>query len=60
MEQNRKSRNKPIHLWSKEPRMCNGEKRVSSIKGPGKTGESHAKYATGPLSYAIHKINKMD
>ena len=43
VEQNREPRNKPMHLWSvnppttKEARIHNGEKTVSSISGAGKT-----------------------
>ena len=47
MEQDRKPRDKPTHLWStnmtKEGRIYNGEKRVSSISGAGKTGQLHVK-----------------
>ena len=44
MEQYRKSRNKPTHLWSikvktKEARIYNGEKTASSISDAGKTGQ---------------------
>ena len=42
MGQDRKSRDKPTYLWSinlltKEARIQNGEKTVSSISGTGKT-----------------------
>ena len=46
MEQDRKPRDKPMHLWStmtKEARIYNGEKIVSSISGAGKTGQLHVK-----------------
>ena len=49
MEQERKLRDKPTHLWStnlcmtKEARIYNGEKTVSSISGAGKTGQLHVK-----------------
>ena len=48
MEQDRKPRNKPTHLWSinlltKEVRIYSGEKAASSISGVGKTGQLHAK-----------------
>ena len=42
MEPDRKSRDKPIHLWSpmaKEARIYNGEKTVFSISVAGKTGQ---------------------
>ena len=42
MEPDRKSRDKPIHLWSpmaKEARIYNGEKTVSSISVARKTGQ---------------------
>ena len=44
MEQDGKSRDKPMHLRSpmtKEARIHNGEKTVSSISGAGKTGQLH-------------------
>ena len=48
MEQDRKPRDKPIHLWApdfftKEARIYNGEKTAFSINGAGKTGQLHAK-----------------
>jgi len=46
MEQNRKPRNKPKHSWSimtKEARIYNGEKTISSITVAGKTGLLYAK-----------------
>ena len=47
MEQDRKPRDKPMHIWSlsltKEGRIYNGEKTVSSISGAGKTGQLHVK-----------------
>ena len=47
MEQDRKPRDKHTHLWStnltKETRIYNGEKTVSSISGVGKTGQLHVK-----------------
>ena len=43
VEQDRKPRDKPTYLWSKEARICNGEKTVSSISGAGKTGQLHVK-----------------
>ena len=44
MEQDRKPRNKPMHLWvpfflTKEARIYNGAKTASSINGAGKTGQ---------------------
>ena len=36
IEQDRKPRNKPMHLWIKEARQYNGEKTVSSINSAGK------------------------
>jgi len=44
MEQDRKPRDKPIHLWApyfftKEARIYNREKTTSSIRGAGKTGQ---------------------
>ena len=44
VEQDRKPRDKSIHLWSpnlmtKEARIYNGEKTFSSISGTGKTGQ---------------------
>ena len=48
MEQDRKPRDKPTHIWSpyfyiKEARIYNGEKTASSISGAGKTGQLHVK-----------------
>ena len=48
MEQDRKPRNKPMHLWvtyffTKEPRIYNGAKEASSINAVGKTGQLHVK-----------------
>ena len=48
MEQDRKPRDKSMHLWdtlsfTKETRIYNGEKTASSINGAGKTGQLHVK-----------------
>ena len=48
MEQDRKPRNKPMHLWvpyffTKEARIYNGAKTASSKNGAGKTGQLHVK-----------------
>ena len=48
MEQDRKPRDKPTHIWSpffliKEARIYSGEKTVSSIIGAGKPGQLHVK-----------------
>ena len=48
MEQDKKPRNKPMHLWvpyflTKEARIYNGAKTASSIPGAGKTGQLHVK-----------------
>ena len=50
MEQDRESRNKPMHLWvpyfsffTKEARIYNGGKIASSKSGSGKTGQLHVK-----------------
>ena len=47
MEQDRKSRDKPMHLWSpnlwQSRQEYNGEKAVSSISGAEKTGQLHVK-----------------
>ena len=48
MEQDRKPRNKPMHLWvpyffTKEARIYNGAKTASSLNGAGKTGQLHIK-----------------
>ena len=44
MEQNRKPRDKSMHLWTpflftKEARTYNGEKTISLTRGAGKTGQ---------------------
>ena len=48
MEQDRKPRNKPMHLLgtlflTREARIYNGAKTASSINGAGKTGQLHVK-----------------
>ena len=48
MEQDRKPRNKPMHLrvpyfLTKEARIYNGAKTASSINGAGGTGQLHVK-----------------
>ena len=47
MEKNREPRNQPTHwrslIKTKERRMYNGEKTVSTINGTGKTGQLHVK-----------------
>ena len=39
----------------KVPRICNGDKTVSSLNGVGKTGQSHVKNKTNPILYNTHK-----
>ena len=58
-EQNRKPRNKPMHIWpinlTKEPRICNGESTVSSQRTVlGKLTTRMQKNI--PVSYTIHAI----
>ena len=66
MEQDRKPRNKPMHLWvpyflTKEARIYNGAKAASSINGAGKTGQLHVKNEIRTLPNTIHKDKlKMD
>ena len=48
MEQNRKPRGKPMHLWApylltKEAKIYNGEKTISLTNGAGKTGQPPVK-----------------
>ena len=48
MEQDRKPRDKSMHLWgtlsfTKETRIYSGEKTASSISGAGKTGQLYVK-----------------
>ena len=48
MEQDRKPRKKPMHLWvpyflTKEARIYNGVKTASSMNGAEKTGQLHVK-----------------
>ena len=48
MEQDRKSRNKPMHLWlpyfwQRRQEYTTGTKTASSINGAGKTGQLHVK-----------------
>ena len=42
---------------TKEPRIYNGGRRVSSVKILGKLDSHTQKKETGPLHYTIHKIN---
>ena len=66
VEQDRKPRNKPMHLWvpyflTKEERTYNGPKTASSINGAGKTGQLHVKEQNRTLPNTIHKDKlKMD
>ena len=66
MEQDRKPRNKPMHLWvpyflTKEARIHNEAKTASSINAAGKTGQLHEKNETRTLCNTIHKNKlKMD
>ena len=39
---------------TKEPRIYNGERIVSSINGIGKIGQTYVKDEIGSLSYTIH------
>ena len=48
MEQVKKPRNKPMHLWvpyffTNKAKIYNGAKTASSINGDGKTGQLHVK-----------------
>ena len=48
VEQDRKPRNKPMHLWvpyffTNKAKIYNGAKTDSSINGAGKTGQLHIK-----------------
>ena len=63
-EQDRKPRNKPMHLGTlfltKKARIYNGEKTASSINGAGKTGQL-LKNEIRTLPNTIHKEKlKMD
>ena len=64
MEDDRKSINKPTHLWSinllqsKQARLYNVGKTVSSINGPMKTGQLHVKVNEIRTVLNIHK-NKL-
>ena len=41
---------------TKEPSICNGERKVSLLSGIGKTRQPYAKEnETTPLSYTLHK-----
>ena len=46
MKQNRKLRNKPIHIWvinmTKDPKIHNRERTISPINGAAKTRQSSA------------------
>ena len=60
MEQDRKPRNKPMHLLgplflTKEARIYNEAKTASSINGAGKTGQLHVKNQIRTLPNTIHK-----
>ena len=46
---------------TKEARICNGEKTVSSVSGAGKIGQLHVKNEIDTLHNTIHKNKlKMD
>ena len=67
MEEDRKPRNKPMHLWipyffTKEARIYNGEETASLINGAGKTGQLQVKKnEIRTLPNTIHKDKlKMD
>ena len=57
MIQNRKPRNKPIHLRSitEERRIYREEKTLSSISGTGKTEQLHVKNKVRIFSNTIYK-----
>ena len=57
MIQNRKPRNKPIHLQSRteEARIYREEKILSSISGAGKTEQLHIKNQVRIFSNTIYK-----
>ena len=64
MEQDRKPRNKPMHLGyhgylilTKEARLYNGAKTASSINGAGKTGQLHVKEWIRKLPTLYTEIN---
>ena len=65
MEQDKKPRNKPRHLWvpyflTKEA-IYNGVKTASSINGAGKTRQLHVKEEIRTLPNTMHKDKlKMD
>ena len=64
MEQNRKLRDKSMHLWTpylsltKEAQIHNGEKTISLSSGAGKTGQPCKRMKLEQLSNTIHK-NKL-
>ena len=60
MEQDRKPRNKPIHLWvpyflQRRKEYTMGKRQVSSKNGAGKTGQLHVKNQIRTLPNTIHK-----
>ena len=66
MEQDRKSRDKPMYLWipyflTKEARIYDGAKTVSSISAAGKTGQLCVKNEIRTLFNTLYKDKfKMD
>ena len=68
MEQDRKHRNKPMHIWSisltKGAWLHKGGKTVSSTNGAGKTGQLYVKKKKEKLGHSLtlrHKSKlKMD
>ena len=65
MEQNREPRNGPTNVWptnlTKQERISNGIKTVSSANGAGKLDSDMQKNESGPLPYTIPKNKlKMD
>ena len=54
MEQDKKLRNKPMHVWSKEAKTYSGEKMVSSIMVLRKLDSYMQKNEIKTLSNTIH------
>lgn len=63
MEHKREPRIEPMHIWSRMPRPCNGDRKVSSTNGVGKIKYPYAKNTKQKqkhesLAFTYTKINK--
>ena len=55
MEHKREPRTEPMHIWSRMPRLCNGDRKVSSTNGAGKIKYPYAKNMNPYLTQRLTK-----